>query len=194
MRRLLAALLLIASASLARAGVLVELTDGTKLTVESHWSDGQQVHLVRGGVDMIVAKSRIKSMDDSVKDPEVFSGHGDAGSDPESVKADAPAGSDPAAAGAEAAPVTAAADPNLSDMSAEELDALQRQEMDRMNELNDKRWQAVYGQGATPQQKKAAEDAYFQQNRRTAQVTGAFKKAQQAEGGVPTVPRVEQPQ
>jgi len=192
MRRLLAALLLIASGSLARAGVLVELTDGTKLTVESHWSDGQQVHLVRGGVDMIVAKSRIKSMNDDVKDPEVYSG--DAGADSEAAKADAPAASDAAAAGAEAAVAPAAADPKLSGMSAEELDALRQQEMDRMNELNDKRWQAVYGDGATPQQKKAAEDAYFQQNRRTAQVTGALKKAQQAEGGVPTVPRVEQPQ
>ena len=190
MRSLLAAFLLIGSASLARAGVLVELTDGTKLTVESHWNDGQQVHLVRGGVDMIVAKSRIKSMDDNVKDPEVYSG---SRSDSEAAKADTPADSAPAANGeAEAAP--AAADQKLSDMSAEELQALQQQEMDRKNELNDKRWQADYGDGTTPQQKKAAEDAYFQQNRRTAQVTGALKKAQQAEGGVPTVPRVEQPQ
>jgi hypothetical protein len=194
MRRLLAALSLIASASLAHAGVLVELTDGTKLTVESHWNDGDQVHLVRGGVDMIVAKSRIKSMDDTVKDPEVFSGSRDARADSEAAKADAPGPSDAPAAGAEAAVAPAAADPQLSDMSAEELEALQQQESDRMQEMNDKRWQATYGGTATPQQVKAAEDAYFKQNRRTAQVTGALKTAQQAEGGVPTVPRVEQPQ
>ena len=59
MRRLLAAFLLLASGSLARAGELVEFTDGTKLTVESHWNDGDQVHLMRGGVDMTVAGSSI---------------------------------------------------------------------------------------------------------------------------------------
>jgi hypothetical protein len=190
MRRLLAAFLLIAPVSLAHAGVLVTLTDGTKVTVESHWNDGDQVHLVRGGVDMIVAKSRIKSMNDDVKDPEIYR---DTGAASDAAETDAPAAADAAAAGSEVVPVAATADPKLSDMSPEELDALRQQELDRMNELNDKRWQALYGGGATPQQKKAAEDAYYQQNRRTAQVTGAFKKAQ-AEGGVPTVPPVEQPQ
>ena len=63
-----------------------------------------------------------------------------------------------------------------------------------MMELNEKRWQVTYGGTATPQQVKAAEDAYFKQNARTAKVAGALKKARQAEGGVPTVPPVEQPQ
>ena len=190
MRRLLAVLLLVASGSLAWAGELVELTDGTKLTVESHWNDGEQVHLIRGGVDMIVAKSRIKSIDDDVEDPEIYAG--DAGA--ETPKADGQADAPAVADGAEPQAVPAAGEPKLSDMSADELQALQQQEMDRMNTLNDQRWQATYGGTATPQQVKAAEDAYFKQNARTAKVVGALKKAQQAEGGVPTVPAVEQPQ
>jgi hypothetical protein len=192
MRRLLAAFLLVASASLARAGELVELTNGTKLTVESHWNDGDQVHLMRGGVDMIVAKSRIKSINDDVEDPEVYSGSGDAGSG--TAKADDQAGAPAAADGAEPQAAPAGAEPQLTDMSADELEALRQQENDRMMELNDKRWQATYGGTATPQQVKAAEDAYFKQNRRNAQVAGALKKARAAEGGVPTVPPVEQPQ
>jgi hypothetical protein len=194
MRRLLAAFFFIASASLAHAGVLVELTDGTKLTVESHWTDGQQVHLVRGGVDMIVAKSQIKSMNEDVRDPEVYRGTGN--EEEESAKADGQPAAEPAAAGGDVVPAAAAAaaDPKLSDMSAEELQALQQQESDRLRDVNDKRWQAVYGSGASPQQRKDAEDAYYKQNRRTAQVVGALKQAQQTEGGVPTVPPVEQPQ
>ena len=191
MRRLLLTVLLVASASLARAGELVELTDGTKLTVESHWNDGDQVHLMRGGVDMIVAKSRIKSINGDVKDPEVYSG--DAGS--ETAKADRQAGTPDVVDGAEPQAVPAAgAEPKLSEMSADELEALQQQEMDHMIELNDKRWQATYGGTSTPQQVKEAEDAYAKQNSRTARVSGALKKARQAEGGVPTVPPVEQPQ
>jgi hypothetical protein len=192
MRRLLAAFLLVVSGSLARAGELVELTDGTKLTVESHWNDGNQVHLMRGGVDMIVVKSRIKSINDDVEDPEVYSG--DAGA--ESAKAEGPGGADAAAVVEDAMPAAAAAaaEPNLSEMSADELEAIRQQEDDRMMELNEKRWQATYGGTATPQQVKQAEDAYFKQGARTAKVAGALKKARQAEGGVPTVPPVEQPQ
>ena len=190
MRRLLAAGFLVLSGSLAHAGELVVLTDGTKLTVESHWNDGDQVHLVRGGVDVIVARSRIASIDGDVEDPEVYTA-GDGG---EPAKADAAAGSDVAAAGGEAVPVAATDDVQLSDMSADELQALQQQEMDRMRELNEKRWQTTYGGTATAQQVKAAEDAYFKQNARTARISGALKTAQQSEGGVPTVPPVEQPQ
>src|SRR5262245_33065344 len=190
MRRLVAAFLLVVSGSLAHAGELVVLTDGTKLTVESHWNDGDQVHLVRGGVDMIVAKSRIKSIDGDVEDPEVYSG--DAGS--ETAKAEGEADVQAVDGAAPQAVPAAAADPKLADMSADELQALQQQESDRMRELNEKRWQVTYGGTATPQQVKEAEDAYFKQNARTAKITGALKRAQQAEGGVPTVPPVEQPQ
>ena len=191
MRSVLTAFFLAASACLAHAGVLVELTDGTKLTVESHWNDGDQVHLVRGGVDMIVAKSHIKSIDEAVGDPEVYRG-GDGAGTAAKTDGDVPVAPAPAQpAGAQQAPP----DPTLSEMSADELKALHDEESARLLELQDKRFNALYGGDAKPDQQKQAEDAFYKQNRRTAQVWGALEKAKQAAGGgVPTVPRVEQPQ
>jgi hypothetical protein len=188
MRTLLAACLLIA-APLAQAGVRVEMIDGTTLTVESHWIDGQQVHLVRGGVDMIVAKSRIKAIDEDVPDPEVYRDHG-----PEAAEASNDGGGQAGSAAGEPAPPQAAAgDPKLSDLSAADLEALHDEESARLTELQDERFRAAYGGGATPQEQKQADDAVAQQNRRTAEVRAALERAKQAEG-VPTVPAVEQPQ
>jgi len=187
MRRLLAAFLLIASASLARAGVLVEFTDGTKLTVESHWSDGQQVHLLRGGVDMIVAKSRIKSMNDDVKDPEVYS----SGPDQEALEDAAPGDAPVAAAAASDAPIKA--DSSLEAMSEAELEAMQAEESGRLLELQDKRFNAMAGGKATAQEQQQAEEAFERQSQRTAHVRKALDNAKKIEG-VPTVPPVEQPQ
>jgi hypothetical protein len=191
MRNVLTAFFLAASACLAQAGVLVEFTDGTKLTVESHWNDGDQVHLVRGGVDMIVAKSRIKSIDEAAGDPEVYRGAGN-GEAPPKVQGDVPNG----AVGAEAAvEKTVAPDPALGELSADDLEALHKDEGTRLLELQDKRFNALYGGGTNPDQQKEAEDAFYKQNRRTAEVFGALQKAKQAESGdVPSVPRVEQPQ
>jgi len=190
MRTLLAACLLIAAAPLAHAGVLVKFTDGTTLTVESHWNDGEQVHLVRGGVDMIVAKSRIKAIDEDVADPEVYrgGGSGEAEATADGAAQAAPAGGEPAAQ-----PQTAG-DPDLSAMSAEELEALQHEEASRLLDLQEKSFNALHGGKATPDQQKQADDAFAEQNRRTVQVRGALEKAKKADGGVPTVPRVEQPQ
>ena len=189
MRTLLAACVLIA-ASLAHAGVLVELTDGTTLTVESHWNDGNQVHLVRGGVDMIVAKSRIKSINEDVEDPEVYRGGGveaaeaKAGGD----EADAPEADEPPTA------PQAEVQPALSDLSAEELEAVQGDENARLLEAQEKRFNAGYG-GGSPQQQKEADEAFARQSRRAAEVGTALHRAKAAaEGGVPTVPAVEQPQ
>ena len=188
MRSLLTAVFLAALVCVARAGVLVELTDGTKLTVESHWNDGADVHLVRGGVDMIVPKSRIKSMDEAAADPDVYRGT----NTPEAAETDgdvpAPA---PASGGASDQP--AAADPSFSEMSADELKALHEEESARLLEAQDDRFNAIHGGAANQAERKAAEDAFYKQIRRTAQVWGAFEQAKQAESGVPSVPRVEQP-
>jgi hypothetical protein len=76
MRMALGAAFLLASACWARAGVHVVLDDGTKMTVESYWTDGEQVHLVTGGVDMIVTKARIKLLDEFAADPEPYENFG----------------------------------------------------------------------------------------------------------------------
>ena len=179
MRRLLPALLLVVSGSLAHAGELIELTDGTKLTVESHWNDGDQVHLVRGGVDVIVAKSRIKSIDDDVKDPEVYT---DRGAPEEPAAFEQPV----QAVAAVAAPTAQApqqADPALMEMSAAELEALQHQEARRLRELQEKSFNALHGGTATPQQQRQAEALAAEQNQRAAQVRKALDAAKKTEGG-----------
>jgi len=180
MRWLLAALLLVVSGSLAHAGELIELTDGTKLTVESHWNDGDQVHLVRGGVTMIVAKSRIKSIDDDVKDPEVYT---DRGAPAEPAAAEQPV----QAVAAVAAPPTAQApqqvDPALIEMSASELEALQHQEAKRLRELQEKSFNALHGGTATPQQQRQAEALVAEQNQRAAQVRKALDTSRETEAG-----------
>ena len=76
MRMALGAAILLASACWARAGVHVVLDDGTKMTVESYWTDGDQVHLITGGVDMIVTKARIKLLDEYAADPEPYESFG----------------------------------------------------------------------------------------------------------------------
>jgi hypothetical protein len=184
MRSVLTAFFLAASACLAQAGVLVELTDGTKLTVESHWNDGDQVHLVRGGVDMIVAKSRIKSIDEAAADPEVYRNGAQQDAKPAEGEADAPAAASAAQEG----------EKPLGEMSAGELEQLHVDEANKLLELQDKRFGALYGGGASPEEQQKAKDAFATQNKRNAKVWFALEKARKAEAGVPSVPAVEQPQ
>jgi hypothetical protein len=198
MRSIVTAFFLAALVCVAHAGVLVELTDGTKLTVESHWNDGDNVHLVRGGVDMIVPKSRIKSIDESVGDPEVFhDGRGTPAAAAEGPKAD---GDVPLAAAPEinnaddVVPEHAPPDPTLTDMSGDELQVLHEKEAARLLELQEKRFNGLYSADTKPEEQKQVDDAFYKQNRRTAQVWGALEKKRDAEGSVPTVPPVEQPQ
>lgn len=179
MRIVLAALVLMAAASAAHAGVLVELTDGTKLTVESHWIDGDQVHLVRGGVDMIVPKSRIKSMDEDVADPEV---HREGGEVAGTATAAAPE-----------------ADPGfekpLGEMTVEELQDLHVDQAGKLLDAQDKRFTALYGGQADQKVKDAAQAEFVKQNKRNAKIWYALEKAKKdAAAAPPAAPTVEQPQ
>jgi hypothetical protein len=169
MRSLFAAILLIASVHAAHAGALVELTDGTKLTVEGHWSDGDQIHLVRGGVDMIVAKSKIKSIDENVEDPEVYR-EGTGGK----TKAAAPADGEPEAAQAEG-------EKSLSELNAAELQALHEEEAPRILDAQQKRFAAGYRSDATADEKRQATEAFEKENERNAQIWFALQKAKTAE-------------
>ena len=44
------------------AAYLVELNPGDRMTVDSYWVDGDRMHLVRGGVDLIVPRARVRSL------------------------------------------------------------------------------------------------------------------------------------
>src|SRR5919197_395763 len=57
-----AAAVLACSVGTASGAYLVELRGGDRLTVDSYWEDGDRTHLVRGGVDMIVPKSRVRGI------------------------------------------------------------------------------------------------------------------------------------
>jgi hypothetical protein len=189
MRSVLAALVLVAAASAVHAGVLVELTDGTELTVESHWIDGDQVHLVRGGVDMIVPRSQIKSMDENVADPAVYR---DAAVAEGAGATPAPDGASSAAA---ATSGTQEYEKPLGEMTVEELEAVHQEESDKLLELQDKRFITLYGGQADEKTKAAVQDAFMQQNRRNAKVAIALDKAKkEAAGAAPAAPPVEQPQ
>jgi hypothetical protein len=62
MRLLTAAGLLALSAGTALAAYVVELDAGDRMTVDSYWEEGDQVHLMRGGIDLNVPRSRIRSL------------------------------------------------------------------------------------------------------------------------------------
>lgn len=125
MRTVLGAAILLASACWAQAGVHVVLDDGTKMTVESYWTDGDQVHLVTGGVDMIVTKARIKLLDEYAADPEPYEtfGSGEARIDgvaPSAAVQDAPPSAEPVVRDDSEAIDEAASDPETSDAEADD--------------------------------------------------------------------------
>jgi hypothetical protein len=51
---------LLVTVGTSRAGHLVDLGDGRRMIVDSYWNDGNQVHLVRGGVDLSLPVSRVR--------------------------------------------------------------------------------------------------------------------------------------
>ena len=62
MRLITAAGLLVLSTGPALGSYLVDLDAGERMTVDSYWEDGDRMHLVRGGVDLIVPRRRIRSV------------------------------------------------------------------------------------------------------------------------------------
>lgn len=61
--RLLTALGLLAlCAAPVPAAYLVELSGGEEMVVEAYWEEGDQLHLQRGGVDLIYPKGRLVSV------------------------------------------------------------------------------------------------------------------------------------
>jgi hypothetical protein len=50
------------TAGTAPAAFMVELDGGDRITVDSYWEDGDRVHLLQGGVDMSVAKGRVRGV------------------------------------------------------------------------------------------------------------------------------------
>jgi hypothetical protein len=62
MRTTVVAAVLACSVGTASGAYLVELRGGDRLTVDSYWEDGERMHLMRGGVDLSVPRSRVHGM------------------------------------------------------------------------------------------------------------------------------------
>jgi hypothetical protein len=62
MRLITAAGVLILSTGPALGAYLVDLEGADRMTVDSYWVDGNQMHLMQGGVDLSVPRSRVRSV------------------------------------------------------------------------------------------------------------------------------------
>jgi hypothetical protein len=62
MRLLIVAGVAVFSATAAFGAYLIELDGGDRMTVDRYWEEGGRTHLSRGGVDMSVPSSRVKSI------------------------------------------------------------------------------------------------------------------------------------
>ena len=62
MRLLIVAGVAVFSATAAFGAYLIELDGGDRMTVDRYWEEGGRTHLSRGGVDMSVPTSRVKSI------------------------------------------------------------------------------------------------------------------------------------
>src|SRR5262245_3806934 len=101
---------LVLAAGAASAAYLVELDGGERMTVDSYWVEGDRIHLMRGGVDLNVLKSRVRAMHEVAGAPD------DEASDPKHKSTTAP----PTESTTEAAPATGAAKPTREELEAEQ--------------------------------------------------------------------------
>src|SRR5438552_19172669 len=62
MRLFIVAGVAVFSAGAAFGADLIELDGGDRMTVDRYWEEGGRTHLSRGGVDMSVPSSRVKSI------------------------------------------------------------------------------------------------------------------------------------
>ena len=160
--RLTTVITLIALAVLpAQAAYYVELTTGEKLTVQGYWRDGEDVHLMRGGVDVIVKHSRIKSIEEGAPEPEMrpesatATGSASAGSPSTATEPAADMGSeaDAEAAAEEAEPRErlSAYKSRVGEMTVEQLQAEEERASNEMLAAQAARFQAKYGRKESPE-------------------------------------------
>jgi hypothetical protein len=125
----------------AHAAWLVELTTGETLTVQSYWRDGDQTHLIRGGVDIIVDNDRIKRLEDGAPEPETGLQNATARRD------DGEAAVPARVPRSDAKPVEAMSHyrKRLDDMTVDELASEQERASDALMKAQAARFEAKYG-------------------------------------------------
>lgn len=127
------------TATFASAAWVVELDGGDKLTVDDYWEEGGRLHLVRGGVDLIVDKARLRKVEQGAE-PLFALGPAPAAA-AGSAEAAAPSGT--AAEEVPAAPAAEPADPNAPLGTREELEAKQAAVEDRLLKAQQERFEAT---------------------------------------------------
>lgn len=76
MRLLTTAGVVVFAAGTAFGAYVVDLDGGDRMTVDSYWEDAGRVHLMRGGVDLNVPKSRVRSIKPASGDDDDTAGVG----------------------------------------------------------------------------------------------------------------------
>ena len=76
MRLLTTAGVVVFAAGTAFGAYVVDLDGGDRMTVDSYWEDAGRVHLMRGGVDLNVPKSRVRSIKPASGDDDDTAGFG----------------------------------------------------------------------------------------------------------------------
>lgn len=135
----------------------VTLTTGEVLTIESYWRDGDKTHLVRGGVDMIVATDRIASMEDGVAEPETGVQSATARRDGAEV---APNVADPVPSGDGVVESMKAYHERLGEMNDEELKVEEERITNALLEAQAARFHARHGGTASKEDLAAAEKKF----------------------------------
>jgi hypothetical protein len=132
MRLITAAGLVIFSSAPVLGAYLVDLDAGDRMTVDSYWPDGDRVHLIRGGIDLTVPRSRIRSVKETTEQA---------------------AGADTSARPAAATPAVRAPS-GKAPASREDLEAQQRRITHHLLRVQKERFEATNRNDAKPKLKR----------------------------------------
>jgi hypothetical protein len=176
MRIVIAVLGLMALVSVpAHAAWRVTLKTGEVLTVESYWREGDKVHLVRGGVDVIVDDARIESLEDGAPAPETNVQSATARTETDEETA-APTSATAGPADAEPSETGKQYQERLGEMTEEELKAEEDRATNALLAAQAKRFQARYARTASKEDVKAANAAFRNAQQREAVAENALKE------------------
>ena len=161
-----------AAALSAQAGYWVELESGESFAVDSFWREGSQVHLVRGGMDMIVDGSRIRRLEEgdapakapkreSVREASATKKDEGTVSATQDVPPPAPAKWRPPAAYREATVETVRDGRRLDELTSDELGQENYRASKRLVRALQERSEAKFRDDLTPSQRQRIEDRFW---------------------------------
>jgi hypothetical protein len=163
MRIALVAAFICTAAFSAQAGYVVELETGETFAVESFWREGSKVHLMRGGMDMIVEGSRIRRLEqgevEAVPPSAPMPERREAAAEeaPEAVPASAPSAWTPPDAYREATRATDDDERPIQEWTLDELEAADRRASKRLLRAQQERSEAKFRDVSDSQRERIEE-------------------------------------